>query len=188
MVLQIAGSHVASLLGWLCCFPWQTFHIPGISNSLGSPLHLWLHPHSFSHCSFRGCLKGLLPWSTLPGLSDFSLNFHDPITLAFCMPAKPALRGQCQVSYEPSSSQRGTTGASECLDDWTLGNTSLGDPVHRVHQSSGTLLGNEHTQTHTYPYTISSVSLVNLTDTNPIILINGATLFIPIGNKLDWWF
>jgi hypothetical protein len=34
-------------------FQWQMFPVPGISNFLGSPLGLWLHPHSLTHCPLR---------------------------------------------------------------------------------------------------------------------------------------
>jgi hypothetical protein len=68
MVLLVA-VHIATLLGWLCSLTTaslEEFHIPGISNFLGFPLQLWLHPQL--NASMRGCLHRLQRSNELPGL------------------------------------------------------------------------------------------------------------------------
>jgi hypothetical protein len=55
-------------------FPWQIFHILGISHFLSSTLWLWLHSHSYMHHPLRGYLQELWPCHTLLGLSDLPLK------------------------------------------------------------------------------------------------------------------
>lgn len=58
---------------WLC-FPQQIVHIPGISISLASLLHLCLHcSHFLCHCLW-GYLKESSPWHTLPGILGLPLK------------------------------------------------------------------------------------------------------------------
>jgi hypothetical protein len=40
-----------------CSIPWQMASILGIFNFLGSPLLVWIHPHSFTHYHLMGCLQ-----------------------------------------------------------------------------------------------------------------------------------
>jgi hypothetical protein len=89
-----------------CSFPQQTFHIAGISDPV-------------MHC---------LP----PRLSFFCLgaSLHDPVPLAFCMPAKPVLHWQyCGHTWIMAAV------ASECLAGWTQGNESLGAFGHPSYHS-----------------------------------------------------
>jgi hypothetical protein len=54
-----------------CSIPWQMASILGIFNFLGSPLLVWIHPHSFTHYHLMGCLQVFWSCHTLlshPGL------------------------------------------------------------------------------------------------------------------------
>jgi hypothetical protein len=77
-------------------FPWQAFHIPGISNSsnmLVSSLYLWLYCHSFVLCQELLAGTHILPHIAWPPRPSFEIWMEASMTtliFAFCMPAKPA--------------------------------------------------------------------------------------------------
>lgn len=63
----------------------QIFYIPGFFNFLGSQIDFQLLFHGFMHSPVGDTLPGLL------GLSwNLGGSFPDPVTVAFCMPVKPA--------------------------------------------------------------------------------------------------
>jgi hypothetical protein len=67
------GLSFGLVLLTVCSFPWQMFHIPGISKFLGSPLHQKSF-HRFMHHTLKGSLQGLMLCCTLPDLSGFLLK------------------------------------------------------------------------------------------------------------------
>jgi hypothetical protein len=88
-------------------FPWEMFHVCGISKILCAPLKLMFSPHKSWITLSRGCLQGIWPYHILPGLLGLLWNltgsFYDPTTLTFCMLVKPNSYGQCQCLLEAAA-------------------------------------------------------------------------------------
>jgi hypothetical protein len=99
--------------------------IPGIFNCMGLPLQLKLHPHSFTHCFFRSCLKESDPATHCLVSQDFIWrgigHLYGPLTLALHMPAKPHGWHQglpvAQAIAAPPWTMAAT--AFKCLSRWT---------------------------------------------------------------------
>lgn len=133
-VLQKAGQfcHSGFLLHcsplWLC-FPQQIVHIPGISVSLGSPLHLCLHSNSFPcHCLWDYLME--YPHLDTHCLASWKLggSLHDSTTLEFFLSVKSVSHEQWQDLASAQAANRFTwimtLVTSKNLDSWTWWNES----------------------------------------------------------------
>lgn len=106
-------------------FPWQLFHITGISNLPGSQRHLC--SFSFTHCPLWGSFPDLpgfyLRSAWKPPWPHNSWSLHACTTNTMWIPC-----GWCQDLVLTQEVVGPSWKWPECLDSWIWGNTFIGSP------------------------------------------------------------
>jgi hypothetical protein len=109
----------------MCSFPLHIFHIPGITNSLWSPLNLRLHSLALCLTLLGAVCRNSDPATYSLASQAFPWNLggilHSSATLVLCMSTESASQRQCQGL--PPAQEVSTWTASNCNfnDLWVPG-------------------------------------------------------------------